>query len=322
MLVLGLQGSPRRKGNTAFLLELFLEEARRLGARTTVISPAREAIVACKGCGACEKKGLCVSDDVMAKSIYPLLRRADVVVAASPVYFYGVTAQLKGLIDRCQTLWSRKYRLKLVDPGAASRAGVMLAVGATRGAKLFDGLHLTVEYFFDAIAARNAGSLTYRGVEHAGDMARHPRVRAEAATLAAQVCGPLATRRTIAFSERGGTGAAVMAAAWMRHLAGDKWDVFVDASAPSGQTAVMVERVMAARGIDLGYAGIQPLASDHAPMDRMVAIGSAPMETTPITDRWPLEEGRDPADTDGFARLCDEIRQKVARIGDGVPPAA
>ncbi|HDI61315.1 MAG TPA: flavodoxin family protein [Desulfobacteraceae bacterium] len=322
MLVLGLQGSPRRKGNTAFLLDLFLEEARRLGARTAVISPAREAIAACKGCGACEKRGFCVSHDVMAQSIYPFLRQADVVVAASPVYFYGVTAQLKGLIDRCQTLWSRKYRLKLADPGAATRAGVMLAVGATHGGKLFDGLHLTVDYFFDAIAARNAGSLTYRGVEHAGDMARHPRVRAEAAALARQVCGPLAARRRIVFSDPGGAGAGMMAAAWMRYLAGDKWNVFVDAPAPSGQTAAMVERVMAARGIDLGYAGIQPLASENAPMDRVVAIGSAPVETAPVTDRWLLEEGRDPADADGFARLCDEMRQKVARGGDGLPPAA
>ena len=79
---------------------------------------------------------------------------------------------------------------------------------------------------------------------------------------------------------------------------------------------------MAARGIDLGYAGIQPLASENAPMDRVVAIGSAPVETAPVTDRWLLEEGRDPADADGFARLCDEMRQKVARGGDGLPPAA
>lgn len=322
MLVLGLQGSPRRKGNTACLLDLFLEEARGLGARTEVVAPSREAIVACKGCGACEKKGVCVSDDVMAKSIFPLLRQADVVVAASPVYFYGVTAQLKSLIDRCQTLWSRKYRLKLADPGAATRVGVMLAVGATRGAKLFDGLHLTVDYFFDAIAARNAGSLTYRGIEHAGDMARHPQVRREAAALARQVCGPLAARRRVAFLDADGSGAGVMAAAWLRYLAGDRWDVFIDAPAPAGKTAAMVERVMAARGVDLGYAGLQPLKPADAPMAQVVAIGSAPAETAVASERWLLEESGGPVDAEGLARLCEEIHQKVARFIDGAPSAA
>jgi arsenate reductase (thioredoxin) len=318
MLVLGLQGSPRRKGNTAFLLDLFLEEARLLGARTTVVSPAREAIAACKGCGACEKKGVCVSDDVMARSIYPLLRRADVVVAASPVYFYGVTAQLKNLIDRCQTLWSRKYRLKLIDPGATARAGVMLAVGATRGAKLFDGLHLTVDYFFDAIAAPGTGSLTYRGIEHAGDMAKHSGVRAEAAALVRQVCGPLAARRRIAFHDGDGTGAGIMAAAWMRYLAGDKWDVFLDAPRPTDKTTAMVERAMAGRGVDLGYAGIQLLEPGDAPMARRVVIGSASVAPAAVTDRWVLEAVGDPADADGFDRLCHEIHQKVAHIIDGV----
>jgi hypothetical protein len=258
----------------------------------------------------------------MAKSIYSLLRQADVVVAASPVYFYGVTAQLKSLIDRCQTLWSRKYRLKLADPGAATRAGVMLAVGATRGAKLFDGLHLTMDYFFDAIAARNAGSLTYRGIEHAGDMARHPQVRGEAAALVRQVCGPLAARRRVAFIDIGDTGAGLMAAAWLRYLAGDKWDVFLDAPAPTRKATAMVERVMAARGVDLGYAGLQPLAPNDAPMARVVGIGSAPLETAAATDRWLLEESGSPVDADGFARLCDEIHHKVARFIDGVPSTA
>lgn len=252
----------------------------------------------------------------MAKSIYPLLRRADVVVAASPVYFYGVTAQLKGLIDRCQTLWSRKYRLKLADPGAATRAGVMLAVGATRGTKLFDGLHLTVDYFFDAIAARNAGRLTYRGIEHAGDMARHPRVREEAAALVQRVCQPLAERRRIAFIDAGGTGGGMMAAAWMRHLAGAAWDVFVDGPLPGGKMAALVERAMAEEGIDLGYAGIQPLESGIDAMDRIVVIGPAPVAEAAKLERWMLAEAVDAA---GWARLCHEVRGKVIRLIDGAP---
>jgi multimeric flavodoxin WrbA len=317
MFVLGLQGSPRRKGNTAYLLDLFLAEARRRGARTEVVSPAREAIVACKGCGACEKTGICVSDDVMAKRIFSLLRQADVVVTASPVYFYGVTAQLKGLIDRCQTLWSRKYRLKLTDPGASVRCGVMLAVGATRGAKLFDGLHLTVDYFFDAIAARSAGSLTYRGIEHAGDMARRTADHDEVVRLAGQLCQPLAARRAVAFLDDGPTGGGRMAAAWMRHLAGASWDVYATDPSLPGPVAAIVERTLAVRGIDFGYAGIQPLSSATSPMDQVVAVGSAVPDSPRATAQWPLETVSNDIDPAFYDARCDDIRERVRRLIDG-----
>ena len=117
MLVLGLQGSPRKKGNTQYLLKSFLNEAENLGARTHIIEVAKKNITPCKGCGFCEKKGYCViEDDDMKPEIYPLLRSTDVIVVATPIFFYSVTAQLKALIDRSQALWSRKYKLKLTDP--------------------------------------------------------------------------------------------------------------------------------------------------------------------------------------------------------------
>ena len=127
MLVFGLQGSPRKKGNTNFLLTTFMQAAEKYGARTHTI-------------------------DVCRKNI------------ASPIFFYNMTAQLKAVIDRCQTFWARKYKLKLKDPGANMRRGFLLSVGATRGKNLFEGLHLTAQYFFDAIWANYDGNLTYRGI--------------------------------------------------------------------------------------------------------------------------------------------------------------
>ena len=110
-----------------------------------------------------KKKGFCPIDDDVRDEIYPLLRQAEVVVIATPIFFYNMTAQLKAVIDRCQTFWARKYKLKLKDPGANMRRGFLLAVGATRGKNLFEGLNLTTQYFFDAIGAQFEGSLTYRG---------------------------------------------------------------------------------------------------------------------------------------------------------------
>ena len=101
MFVLGLQGSPRKTGNTAVLLRSFLDESRALGAETLHMEVAYKKISPCMECGKCEEEGFCPIDDEM-QEVYPLLRLADVVVMATPIYFYGATAQIKALIDRSQ----------------------------------------------------------------------------------------------------------------------------------------------------------------------------------------------------------------------------
>lgn len=165
MFILGLQGSPRRNGNTSHLMSLCMAEGERAGALTHTVEIDKRHILPCKEYLVCDKKGYCPIDDDMKHEIYALIRRADVIISASPVFFYNVTAQLKALMDRCQTFWARKYRLKLRDPGARMRRGAMLSVAATKGKALFDAVELTTQYFFDAVDAKYEGSLTYRGIE-------------------------------------------------------------------------------------------------------------------------------------------------------------
>ena len=186
MLVLGLQGSPRKKGNTNYLISKFMDAAERHGAQTISIDVTKKNVIPCKEYTVCEKKGFCPIDDDVKEEIYPLLRRADVVVVASPIFFYNMSAQLKAVIDRCQTFWARKYRLKLKDPGAPMRRGFLLSVGATRGKNLFEGIQLTTQYFFDAIDAKFDGSLTYRGIEGPQDMAAYPTVGDDVENASAQ----------------------------------------------------------------------------------------------------------------------------------------
>ena len=88
MLVLGLQGSPKKSGSSDYLLKYFLAEIKKMGVNVQMLDIAQMDIHPCIGCGYCEKKGRCVIDnDDMAKTIYPLLRKAQVVVASSPVFF-------------------------------------------------------------------------------------------------------------------------------------------------------------------------------------------------------------------------------------------
>ncbi|OQW96829.1 MAG: flavin reductase, partial [Desulfobacteraceae bacterium A6] len=71
MLVLGLMGSPRNKGNTDFLLSSFMNEVEKPGIRTHVVEVAKKNIMPCMEYSVCEKKGTCPIDDDM-NEIYPL----------------------------------------------------------------------------------------------------------------------------------------------------------------------------------------------------------------------------------------------------------
>jgi protein-tyrosine-phosphatase len=231
-----------------------MNEAEKLGARTHVVDATKTNIVPCKGCFYCEEHGFCVTrDDAMMPEIFPLLREADVIVLASPIYFYNVTAQLKALIDRCQTLWSRIYRLNLEDPGSKTRRGFLLSLGATRGKNLFEGVHLTAKYFFDAVAASYEGSLTYRQIEHSGDMKNHSTVLEDAKEAANVLLLPLLGRKKILFACRENACRSQMAGAFARYLAGDKIDVSCAGSEPAKEINPDMVEVMQEKGIDMAF---------------------------------------------------------------------
>jgi len=101
MEIVAICGSPRRKGNTATLLEAFLEGARESAANTVRFDPARMNIHDCDGDSACTKtaEAGCIQNDAM-QEIYDALKKADAWVLATPVYFGHVASPLKRVIDR------------------------------------------------------------------------------------------------------------------------------------------------------------------------------------------------------------------------------
>jgi multimeric flavodoxin WrbA len=175
MKVLGLFGSPRRGGNTEILLEEALKGAEREGAEIERFYLSDLDITPCTECHGCDETGSCIILDDMQK-IYPQLLEADVIILASPIFFYGVTAWAKTVIDRSQALWAKKYLVN--DPSMGKRGkrrkGFFISVGATKGQKVFEGAILTVKYFFDALNAEYTGELVYRGVEGKGEILKHP----------------------------------------------------------------------------------------------------------------------------------------------------
>jgi multimeric flavodoxin WrbA len=181
MKVLGLFGSPRRRGNTDFLLEEMLRGVQSEGAEIEKIFLSEWDISGCRECLRCEIDGNCVIQDQMQK-LYPKLLQADYIILASPIFFYGVTAQAKRMIDRCQALWARKYILKKtsMQEESARRKGWFISVGGSRGEKVFEGAILTVRYFFDALNVEYVGELTFRRVDNKGDIKKHPTALKEA----------------------------------------------------------------------------------------------------------------------------------------------
>ncbi len=178
-------GSPRIKGNTDLLLDEALKGAQSQGAEVEKIIVDNLNISPCREYYGCLRDGNCVIRDDM-DSIYPKLLEADGVIVASPMFFYGLTSQVKALIDRCQALWARKYVLKQNLP-YEGRKGAFIAVGATKGRKLFDGSILTVKYFFQAIGVDYAAELLVRGVDKKGEIREHPTALKDAFKLGSRL---------------------------------------------------------------------------------------------------------------------------------------
>ena len=173
------------KSNTDLLLDQALEGARSQGADIEKIIVDKLTITPCKEYYGCEKDGNCVIRDDM-DNIYSRLIEADVLIVASPMFFYGITGQLKSFIDRCQALWVRKHILKQ-DINRHDRKGVFTGVGATRGKQLFDGSILTMKYFFDAAGVTYADELLIRGVDKRGEIKEHPSALADAYELGKRI---------------------------------------------------------------------------------------------------------------------------------------
>ena len=180
MKVLGIMGSPRLKGNTDLLLEEALKGARSRQAAVEKLIVDKMKITPCKEYYGCLKDGNCVMRDDM-DIVIPKLIEADGIIVASPMFFYGVTAQLKALIDRCQALWVRRNVLKTIPD--AKKKGAFIGVGATKGKQLFDGSILTVKYFFQSFGAEYVDELLVRGVNKKDEIKEHPDLLKQAFAL-------------------------------------------------------------------------------------------------------------------------------------------
>jgi len=99
MKVLGIVGSRRKNGNTAYLVQHALQAIESIEVETELIFLGDYNIRGCTGCEGCKDTYKCVIIDDMQK-IYPLIMESDGIILGSPTYFYNITADMKAFIER------------------------------------------------------------------------------------------------------------------------------------------------------------------------------------------------------------------------------
>jgi len=181
MDVLVFLGSPRKKGNSEILTEKVLEGVMKAGGSPETIRLCDLKISPCISCGGCDKTGKCVVEDDMTP-LYDKIITIDKIIVASPIFFYGITAQTKAFIDRTQALWNRKRLLQKKGDWVENpeRKGFFISVAATRGSRIFEGAVLTMRYGFDAMGLSYGGDFLVTGPDKRGDMTSYEQKLAEA----------------------------------------------------------------------------------------------------------------------------------------------
>lgn len=154
MKITVLNGSPRKQ-NTDALVAAFVEGAQEAGHEVEVVKVGSMSIAGCKACEYCHGKGegTCIQKDDMEKVI-PAYQDADAVVFASPIYYFGMTAQMEAAIQRVYCIGK---------PPKATKAALLLSSGS---AGVYDGAIGQYKSMIGYMGLQDAGIVTAAGAEN------------------------------------------------------------------------------------------------------------------------------------------------------------
>lgn len=138
-MILGICASPREQGCNEKAIDFTLDIAKKRGFKTEKFSLAENKIAPCIACDACKDKDTCSQQDDMEK-LNPLIEQANAIIISSPVYFGGMSAQLKAALDRTVRLRRNGFKLK-------DKIGAAVAVGRSRNG----GQELTIQQIHSAM---------------------------------------------------------------------------------------------------------------------------------------------------------------------------
>lgn len=160
MNILVLNGSPRKQGSTKKMADSFKEGAKAVGHQVDVVDVCHRNIAGCLACEFCHTtgKGVCAQKDDM-QEVYGLLKKADMLVIASPIYYHGISGQLKCVLDR---FYAVAYPSK---PPYLKKVAMILSSGDPN---MYDGAMFSYQGdFLDYLGLENMGVYTAYGAENA-----------------------------------------------------------------------------------------------------------------------------------------------------------
>ena len=159
-----LMGSPRKNGNTQMLAQAFIKGAKEASHEVEMVSVVDYQVNGCLGCNYClNHAGTCVQKDDMDK-IFDKLNEADMLVFATPVYFFNMSAQLKCVIDRLFTM--------VVKPLQVSSTALLVALEGNKE-KDYAPTLLTYQTMIDYINWQDEGTVVASNVLNKGDIVNH-----------------------------------------------------------------------------------------------------------------------------------------------------
>ncbi len=174
--VLGISGSPHRHGNTETLLDSFLDGARAAGASVEKVVLRDLDYTPCMGCNACHKTGECIVQDD-AITLFNKILAVDCIAVASPIYSMGITAELKGLIDRAQYLWARKFILKTLyfsNDHIKRHKGLFISTAGLSWDNVFDAAFPAITAFFNGTGFEYYDNIIANRMDEYRGIKNHP----------------------------------------------------------------------------------------------------------------------------------------------------
>lgn len=166
--VLVISTSPRKGSNSEMLADEFIRGAQKSGNSVEKVSLRDKAIGFCRGCLACQESGRCIIQDD-ANGIVSKMLAADVIVFATPIYYYEMCGQMKTMLDRSNPLYSSDYRFRdiyLLATAADEEESAM--------ERAINGLQGWIACFEKA---RLAGTVFGGGVGAAGEIEGRPALK-------------------------------------------------------------------------------------------------------------------------------------------------
>ena len=161
MKIVVLTGSPRKNGNSAYLAEQFIKGAEEKGHEVFRFDCAFKQVEPCRACNRCGMNGPCIFNDDF-QELRPRLIEADMVVFATPMYYFGISAQMKRVIDRF-------YAINGQIKGVSKKAALVMTYADT-STKEAEPMRVHYHTLMDYLGWTSVGEVVASGVWTVGSV--------------------------------------------------------------------------------------------------------------------------------------------------------